>query len=160
MDWISLFENAFWFGLASLGFAILFNVPERTLPSLFFIAILGGIIKTLALNAGINISIATLFSSFAIGVICIPAAHNKHAPPLVFAIPSVIPLVPGVYAYRMMIGLISLSSNVNAAYQQTLYETINYGLKVLFILLSLSAGVALPMLVTRQQSAKHIKLKW
>lgn len=159
MDWI-LFEKVLWFGVAAMGFSILFNVPPRTLPAIFVIGAMGGLTRLLLLKFGINIIIASWFGAIVAGMLAIPFAHRKHAPPLVFSIPSVIPMVPGLLAYRMMLGLIKLSGDVKAeAFPQTLAETVNNGLKVMFVLMSLAGGVAVPMLLTRKQSAKHLRLR-
>jgi uncharacterized membrane protein YjjB (DUF3815 family) len=160
MDWLLLLEKGFWFGLAAVGFAILFNVPVRTLLSVFIMGALGGIIKNLLLQFEINVIIASFAGAVLIGFISISFAHNKHAPPPIFAIPAVIPMVPGIFAYRMMLGLISLAGNINqAAYSQVLSDTIHNGLKVMFILMSLATGVAIPMLITRKDSAKEIRFR-
>jgi len=91
-------------------------------------------------------------------MLSIPAAHNKHAPPMVFSIAAVIPMVPGVFAYRTMIGLVQLTGEVDSAYQQALSETINNGAKAVFILMALAVGVGLPNIITRKDSAKEMKL--
>jgi uncharacterized membrane protein YjjB (DUF3815 family) len=141
-----------------MGFSILFNVPTRTLPAIFIIGVVGGLIRLLLLRHEVNIIIASLCGAMVIGVLSIPFAHEKHAPPLVFSIPAVIPMVPGVLAYRMMLGLIQLAGDVQPEmFTQVLYETINNGLKVMFVLMSLAGGVAVPMLVTRKQSAKEMR---
>lgn len=160
MDWTLILEMMLWFGLAATGFAVLFNVPSRALPVIFFLGALGGLTKQLTLHWGASLIVASLCSSFVIGLLTIPFAHIKHAPPLVFSIPSVIPLVPGVLAFRMMQGLITLAGDSNPAdYVVILSSTINNGLRVMFILFSLAAGVALPMLLTRKESVKHVKLR-
>ncbi|WP_207495941.1 threonine/serine exporter family protein [Aridibaculum aurantiacum] len=148
------------FGIAATGFAILFNVPKRTLPTIFFIAAFAGLIKMMMIQHGYNLVVATFSASLFIGFVCIPIAHLQHAPPLVFSIPSVIPLVPGVLAFRMMVGIIQLSGDMEAAsYAAILSTTVSNGLKVMFVLLSLAAGVALPMLLTRKDSVKHVRLR-
>ncbi|OIR12116.1 hypothetical protein GALL_63670 [mine drainage metagenome] len=76
---------------------------------------------------------------------------------MIFAIPSVIPLIPGVFAYRTMLGLIKLTGNIGADYNQILSETVNNGAKTLFIIMSLSLGVAIPMHVMRKESVKKIR---
>ena len=43
-------------------------------------------------------------------------------------------------------------------YNQVLSETINNGLKAIFILMSLAGGVAVPMLISRKESVKHMHL--
>ncbi|MCK9640472.1 MAG: threonine/serine exporter family protein [Prolixibacteraceae bacterium] len=159
MDFINILEKGFWAGLAALGFAILFNVPQRTLLVIWAMGALGGLLKFLLLGLEINIVLASLAGASLIGILSVYAAHNKHAPPLVFSIPSVIPMVPGAFAYRMMLGcmeLVGTSSNLES-YLKTLAETTNNGLKAIFILIALSAGVAIPMLVTRKDTFKRIK---
>ena len=155
-----LTEKIIWFGCAATGFAILFNVPVRTLLPIFIMGALGGLTRVILLANDINVIIATLAGATLIGFLSIFFAHNKHAPPPVFAIPAVIPMVPGIFAYKMMLGLISLAGSVDpATYNIILSETINNGLKVMFILMSLAGGVGIPMLITRKESAKEIRLR-
>jgi len=159
MDWIALLGKGFWAGFAALGFAILFNVPQRTLIMIWAMGALGGITKFFLLNLDVNIALASLAGATLIGVLSVYAAHNKQSPPLVFSTPSVIPMVPGAFAYRMMLGCMTLAGTPtnSQTYVNTLAETANNGLKAFFILIALSAGVAIPMLVTRKDTFKRIK---
>jgi len=51
--------------------------------------------------------------------------------------------------------MIALTSIENAdAYIKTLIETVNNGAKMMFVLISLGTGVAIPMLLTRKESIK------
>jgi len=160
MDWLVILEKAVWFGLAALGFATLFNVPVRTMFSVFLIAALGGVLKTALMQQNVNIVAATLAAAIVVGMLCIPAAHNRHSPPMVFAIPSVIPMVPGVLAYRTVIGLIKLAGTLPVEeYNKMMAETVNNGLKTIFVLMSLAGGVAIPMMVVLKKSVKHVRLK-
>lgn len=158
MNWIDIGANLPWFGFAALGFAVLFNVPPRTLVAIWLLAVAGGFVKLIALGLGLGPVMASLLGASTIGVLSIPAAHNKHAPPMVFSIAAVIPMVPGVFAYRTMIGLVQLTGEVGNAYQQALSETINNGVKAVFILMALAVGVALPNIVMRKESAKEMKI--
>jgi len=159
MNWIAILEKGFWAGFAALGFAILFNVPQRTLLVIWAMGALGGLTKFILLGLEVNIVLASLAGATLIGILSVYAAHNKHAPPLVFSTPSVISMVPGAFAYRMMLGCMELANtSVNSdTYLKTLAETTNNGLKALFILIALSAGVAIPMLVTRKDTFKRIR---
>lgn len=160
MEWLALLEKGLWFGLAAVGFAILFNVPARTLFPIFIMGALGGITRLSLLGFEFNIIISTLAGATLIGFLSILFAHKEHAPPPIFAIPAVIPMVPGIFAYRMMLGLINLAGDINQeAYNQILSETINNGLKVMLILMSLAGGVGVPMLITRKESAKDIRFR-
>ena len=157
--WLPILEKFFWCGFAALGFAVLFNVPPRTL---FLIAVLGatgGMTKFILLSFfGLSIVISSLCGAIVIGILSIPFAYYKHAPPLIFYTPAIIPMIPGIFAYKMMIGLVKLTGDPHTAlYQQALAETVNNFLKVLFVIMSLSVGVIIPMLITRKESVKELK---
>jgi uncharacterized membrane protein YjjB (DUF3815 family) len=159
MEALRFLENGIWFGFAAIGFAILFNVPQRSLLMIWLLAALGGLTKMFLINLSIHIVLSSFAGASLIGILSIPAAHNKHAPPLVFSIPAVIPMVPGVFIYRMILGLMLLSGDpAEITSSQVLSETVNNGLKVLFIMISLAVGVAIPMLITRKSSGKYIKI--
>ena len=159
MDWEVLFESWIWLGAASVGFAILFNVPVRTIWVIFMLGALGGTLKLLTVELGGGIIIGSFFGAMLVGFLSIYAAHFRHAPPFVFAIPAVIPMVPGAFAYRMMLGVIKLTGEVNyETFTQLLDDTVTNGLKTFFVLMALALGVSAPMLLTRRESAKEIKV--
>ena len=134
-------------------------MPVRSFFHIFLFGGIGVFIKFTLLHFNFNIALSSLAGAVAIGFLSIPAAHYKHTPPLIFYIPAVIPMIPGILAYRMILGLITLTGNPKSAtYGATLSETINYGLKVVFILISLSVGVVIPMLLLRKESVKDIKV--
>ena len=159
IDIFFILEKGIWFGFAALGFAVLFNVPQRTLIIIWMLGAAGGLTKLLLMQLGVEIVVASLAGSAVIGILSVSAAHNKHAPPLVFSIPSVIPMVPGAFAYRMMLGLIKLAGTgvTDPTYHQTLAETTSNGLKTMFILMALAAGVSIPMLISRKDTIKKIR---
>ena len=159
MGWIVFLENWIWLGLAAVGFAVLFNVPQRTLLIIFLLGALGGTLKFMTMKLGGGIILGSFFGALLIGFLSIYTAHFRHAPPFVFAIPAVIPMVPGAFAYRMMLGIIRLTGDVEpAAFVKLMDETVNNGLKALFVLMALSLGVSAPMLLARRDSAKEIKV--
>lgn len=155
---LEIIIKSFWSGIAAVGFAVLFNVPRRVIFSIWTLGALGGLIKFSAMNFDIGIVFASFLGATVIGVLSIRMAHMRHSPPLVFSIPSVIPMVPGFFAYKMMLGLIALTQIENTGdYVQTLIQTVNNGTKMMFILISLGTGVAIPMLLTRKESIKKLK---
>lgn len=142
-------------GVAAAGFGILFNVPLRTLFPVGILGALGGLVKFGSMYFGTGIVFASFLSAIIIGLVSIRMAYSKDSPPLVFYIPSVIPLVPGFFIYRMMLGIMSLTSvNDTDLYLENLIATVNNGTKAIFILISLGIGVAVPMLITRRETIK------
>jgi len=161
LDFLMILEKGIWFGFAALGFAVLFNVPQRTLKIIWLMGAAGGLTKLILMQFNTGIVIATFAGASLVGILSVYAAHNKHAPPLVFSIPSVIPMIPGAFAYRMMLGLMQLSGTTvtTSTYYQTMAETMSNGLKTMFILMALAVGVAIPMLVSRKETIKKIRHK-
>ncbi len=152
---LEIITKSFWAGIAAIGFAILFNVPRRVIFPIWTLGAIGGLIKFTAMNFDIGIVFASFLGATVIGIVSIQMAHMRNSPPLVFSIPSVIPMVPGVFAYKMMLGMIALTNIENTdAYLKTLIETVNNGSKMMFVLISLGIGVAIPMLITRKESIK------
>jgi uncharacterized membrane protein YjjB (DUF3815 family) len=150
-----IITKSFWAGIAAIGFAILFNVPRRALASIWALGALGGLTKFSTMQFEFGIVFASFLGAIVIGIVSIQMAHIRNSPPLVFSIPSVIPMVPGVFAYKMMLGLISLTKiDDTDTYVKTLIDTVNNGSKMAFILISLGIGVAMPMLITRKESIK------
>lgn len=155
---LEILSKSAWAGIAAIGFAILFNVPRRVIFPIWALGAIGGLVKFTAMHFEYGIVFASFLGATVVGIISIKMAHLRKSPPLVFSIPSVIPMVPGFFAYNMMLGLIALTSIENTdAYLQTLIETVNNGAKAMFILLSLGIGVALPMLIMRKESIKKSK---
>ena len=141
-----------------MGFAILFNVPQRTLFPIGILSALGGLVKFGTMHFGVDIVLASFLAAIIIGVTSIKVAYSKDSPPLVFYIPSVIPMVPGFFIYKMMLGIMSLTTvNDKDVYLQNLIATVNNGTKAIFILISLGIGVAVPMLITRKETIKKKK---
>ena len=157
MDFIVL-EKGIWLGFAAIGFGVLFNVPRRTLGVIYIIAALGGLLKFYLISLEIGLIFAALSGSSAIGFLSVLAAHYKKAPPMTFALPALIPMIPGLFAYKAMVGIMQLTAEKDqTAYTKLFFETVNNGLSALFIILALAAGVAIPLLISRKETVKRIK---
>lgn len=157
MDFIGVIEHMIWPGFAAVGFAILFNVPRRTLIVTLGMGSVCGLVKYLTMNWGLEVITATFLSAIVVGFLSIPAAHNRHSPMYVFSIPSIISMIPGAFSYRAMLGLMKLTRELSYdQYVDVMQQTTSNGLKAVFVLLSIAVGVALPMLLTRHESARAI----
>jgi len=157
MDILTLLEKGFWLGCAALGFAVLFNAPKRALMMVFIIGALGGLVKIVMVSKGIWLVFSVFSGATLIGFLSVLAAHNRKAPPMIFAIPAVIPMIPGFFAYKAMVGIIELTATKDPqAYSKLFFETVNNGLSAWFVVLALGTGVAIPMLITRRQTVKRL----
>lgn len=152
-------------GFAAIGFAVLFNVPKRLLLQIFGMGTIALLIKSICLDLfQIKIVLTSLLSSSVIGIIGLLISRYKKTPPMILAIPSVIPLVPGIFIYNTLIGLVKMTTESGTEFYDLLLQTTHNGLKATFILMGLAIGVTIPNLLFRQQSfyegTEEKKIEW
>ncbi len=152
-------------GLAAIGFAILFNVPKRILVQIFMMGAIALLVKTVTLNyLHFNIILASFLSSSSIGIIGLFVSAYKRIPPLILVIPSVIPLIPGIFIYNTLIGLMKMTTETDSSFFDLFIQTSQNGLKATFILMVLAIGISIPNLILRQDSfyegTKRRKILW
>ncbi|MGI9280226.1 MAG: threonine/serine exporter family protein [Endozoicomonas sp.] len=152
-----LIEKCCWAALAAMGFATLFTTPLRAFWATALLAAVGYGLRGMALHFGLDLLTSTLLASCTMGLLAIQLAHWVHTPTTVFMAPAVIPMVPGVFAYRSMMGLMEMSQTSTFS-TDLLMQTISYGLNTVFILLSLAVGVTIPSLLFKNRSVKDIRL--
>ncbi|WP_066403022.1 threonine/serine exporter family protein [Flavisolibacter tropicus] len=144
-EWINILFKAFWCGCAAVGFGILFNVPRKSLFAIWFGGVIVGLVKySVLFFASSSVIVASFAASLILSVYCLIIANKHQEPEIIFAIPSVIPLVPGVFAYRTMLGLIKLSGSIGEDYALTLNETVHNGTITLFVIMAFTIGVIIP----------------
>ena len=148
--WLFL-QNIVWAGIAALGFAILFNVPKRTLFACTLSGALAYAVRTALTNSGLmGVEAATLIGAAAVGFLGVPFGRHWHAPAIIFVIPGVIPLIPGALAFRTMIDLLTLTTSKTGVDGTLLAGTAVNGLKTILIVGGIAGGVAMPSLLLRR----------
>ena len=141
-------RDALWAGVAALGFAILFNVPVRTLAACFVNGALGHALRTLLMRYGLGIEAATLAGAVLIGCLGVGCARLWKAPTPVFTVPGAIALVPGTFAFRTMLGLLQLAAASNSDAGGAILWNISFNAtKTALILAAIGVGIATPTLL-------------
>lgn len=137
-----LCNDALFAAVPAVGFAMVFNVPPKLLP---FCALGGAFahsLRTLLMHGGIDIAWGTFIASASIGLVGVYWSRRYLVPRPVFTVASVIPMIPGGYAFATMIGLFQMHTD---GYTGALAAiVVENGLKTLFILTALSFGLAIP----------------
>ncbi|MBL7846846.1 MAG: threonine/serine exporter family protein [Cyclobacteriaceae bacterium] len=157
---LTIFIKSVWCGIAALGFGVLFNTPPRSLLAIWFGGFSAGFVKygTMTLFPEMGIIMSSFLAALIVGFTSIPMAHWRHVPPVIFSIPSVIPLVPGIYAYRAMLGLMQLTRAGNEKFGEVAQSTVYNAVTTFFVVMVLALGVVLPMYLLRKESVK--KIRW
>jgi uncharacterized membrane protein YjjB (DUF3815 family) len=151
MDWYIIITKAFWCGCAATGFGILFNTPTRSLLSIWIGGFTAGLVKYLLLDPAIGSGI--ILSSFLAGmlaaIVALPLAYLRKVPQILVALPSIIPLVPGIFAYRAMMGLMKLAKQSGSEYPSIISDTVYNGVMAFFVIMAITFGLSVPLILTR-----------
>jgi len=92
----------------TFGFAILYNIPKEALISASICGSIGYIVYYSALNlVALPLFISASLGAFAIALLSQLFARRHGMPVITFAIPAIIPMVPGGSAYNMMRSLVT-----------------------------------------------------
>ncbi len=153
-----LIELSIWSGIAAVGFGVLFNVPKKSILTIFILGFGAGLIKFTVLHFGINVVFSSFLAAFFVGLISMPMAHKIHQPPVVFSIPTIIPMIPGFYAYETVLYIMKYTLLEKDPMKKV--ELINgifsNGFNMVFILIAITLGITFPMLLLRKTTVKRV----
>lgn len=93
---------------AALGFAAMFNAPLRATAPIVLCGALAHGLRSALMNAGLDLGVSTFIAALVAAQIAIWIARRVHAPWIAFALPAVVALVPGSYAFRGLIGSLAI----------------------------------------------------
>jgi uncharacterized membrane protein YjjB (DUF3815 family) len=141
---LDILINSLFASIASTGFAMLFNVPKDTLK---FCALGGGvtyIIRNISMELGLSIELSTFIAATCIGIITLKWSKRYLVPRPVYSVASIIPMIPGTYAFTSMISLVDMNSH--GVTPELIQIFIENALKSLSILGAITFGLALTSL--------------
>lgn len=144
----------------AIGFALLFETPKRALLVAGLLGGLGHCIRFTMLQFGIGLVTATLSGTVFIGLAGIYYAHKIHTPPVVFTLPACITMIPGLYAYRTMLGCIRIYETGSGTENSHILQHTAYNfILTSSLLFCLAIGICIAALIFRKKSVKKLKGK-
>jgi len=161
-------------GLALLGVALPVDPPGRTVPlwqdvvaagvavacySIFFstqlnmlswpvaVGMLAHALRWVALNMfGFGVAAGALIACIIVGLILTPISRHSHMPFAAIGFASVVSMIPGVYLFRMMGGLVQMADGAETPLS-LIQGTISAGMTASIIILAMSLGLIVPKLI-------------
>ncbi|CEO40419.1 hypothetical protein C0Z01_20085 [Photobacterium kishitanii] len=131
--------------IPALGFALVFNVPKKALKYCAIGGAIGHGTRFLLMHWGISIEWSTLVAATLVGMIGVHWSHRFLAHPKVFTVAALIPMVPGVFAFKAMIAIVEIN---HRGFSLELWGLmIDNVLKAMFIVAALAIGLAMPGLL-------------
>ncbi len=150
-----LFIDAFFAAIAATGFAVISNPPIRAVAVSALLSAIGHSFRFyLMREVSLDIATATFMASVLIGSLSFIFAKLIRCPNEVFTFPSLLPMVPGMYAYNMFLSLSKFirQSSDTTMHQNLIEDIFSNGLTAIFVMMALVVGVSLPVMLFHKES--------
>lgn len=132
--------------VAGIGFASISNPPRSAFSVCAILSAVGHATRFCLMNyCGVRIAFASLTGALIIGLLAGPMARKANCPVEACTLPSLLPMVPGMYAYRAVQALLEcLKVSEEGEFIHHLY-LLNYNaLTCLLTILLMGIGAAIP----------------
>lgn len=138
--------DAFMAAVAATGFGAVSQPSRKSLPVIAFLAAIGHSLRYVLMTfACLDIVSSSLAASVLIGFVSLFFGRRIHTPLSCLYIPALLPMVPGMYAYRAVFGLIMFirlgESDPQAHYLHMFMSNLFTSIMVVAVL---AAGASLP----------------
>lgn len=149
-------QDGFFAAIAAIGFAAISHPPRRAYLYCALIAAAGHSARFLLMHSellGLHIVIATTLASLLVGMLAVVLSPVAHTPAETCLFPSLLPMIPGIYAYRTFGGLVMcLYRGSEEQFGHYFYLFAANGLTCLFILLGMVIGATAPIFLFKNIS--------
>lgn len=148
-----ILEDSFFAAMAAIGFASISKVPSRTYILCGSAAAVGHGLRYALMSAdftGMGIIGASAVAAFIIGVIAVLFASMVKVPAEACLFPALLPMIPGMYAYRTIEAIIGCLSGVNEdIFNHSLYLLCYNGMYSCAIVLGMAVGANMPIFLMK-----------
>lgn len=128
--------------VATVGFAVWFNVPRDMLLRGGLVGTSGYLVRWACTLIGYSAPVSSFWAAFAIGLLGYASVRRSQHPRVIFTIPGIIPLVPGIPAYESLIAL----------FQGDILRGLENGVRASLVITALAAGLTAARAVAMKPS--------
>lgn len=159
---VDILLDALFAAVAAIGFGAISDPPMRTFPRIALLAAFGHALRfALMRHAGLDIATASFAAAFTIGMGSLWLGRGVRCPMTVLYIPALLPMVPGIYAYKTVFSLIMFLQSLDRAdegmrYMQEFFLNATVSLSVIGLL---AAGATLPIFVFNRRAFSMTRRK-
>jgi uncharacterized membrane protein YjjP (DUF1212 family) len=135
--------------IAAAGFGVLFNISFRSLP---WCALTGGLalaVRTYCQDNHWNLEASSFAAALAVSVFVLVLRARTDISQNALDVVGCIPMVPGSFAAKAILGMFALTSTDSTVASETLVTAIQYTLRVMFTIGAIGTGLAIPALLRR-----------
>jgi uncharacterized membrane protein YjjB (DUF3815 family) len=140
--------------IAAAGFGVLFNVGFRVLPWCAASGAVALAVRSFCLGCGWNLEGASFVAALAVGAAVQLLRRYIDISQDVLDAVGCIPMVPGSFAAKAIIGLFALTTSAVVNESETLVTAAQYTLRVVFTTGAIGTGLAIPTLLLRVRTPR------
>lgn len=148
---LAVLEDAFYAALAGIGFASISNPPKNAYKYCAVLSAVGHAIRYVMMHNewhSFSLVVASFVAALGIGFLAVYCARQAHCPSETFSFFSLLPMIPGMYAYRTVEGLVMcLFTEDEPLFHHYLYLCTSNGLTCAFDILGMVLGVTIPIFI-------------
>lgn len=153
---IQILQDALFAAIAAIGFAAISRPPRRAYIYCALIAAVGHSLRFVLMNvwtAHIHIIAATLVASFVVGTLAVFLSPVAKTPAETCLFPALLPMIPGVYAYKAFAGLaMCIVRDSQQSFDYYFYLFAHNSITCGAILLCMVIGATIPIFIFKNVS--------
>lgn len=159
---VDILLDALFAAIAGCGFGMISNPPKRALCYIALLAAIAHSARFCLMNyAHIDIATSSFFAALTIGFCSLPLARRIFVPMTVIYIPALLPMVPGIYAYKTVFSLIMFLHSLDDQNQGIEYMELFFlnGSVSFSVIALLTVGATLPNIIFKKTAFSMTRRK-
>lgn len=150
-----ILTDGFFAAIAAIGFGAISDPPMRAFPYIAVLAAVGHALRFCLMNyLQMDIATASFFASFTIGMGSLWLGAKTYCPMTVLYIPALLPMIPGMYAYKTVFALTMFLQHLKQTtlgehYMQEMFLNAVVTCSVIFML---TVGASIPIFIFRSKA--------